>query len=350
MTAPLSIDVFTYDSSHAATLHTLVERAFSIAPPHARPKDSREYLDYMQGPANPGGPSIVAAATMDGICVGNISATPFRFTTRAGQRLCAYQLGSVAVDARHQRQGIGGKLVRAITEHLAAIPDSFTYIYPNTRSDPVLRRAGYAAADDIPTYVLVPSKLSFATAAQGARLTDRRFGAWHIAQTDLAGIMAMADDWPAPRGTQPGFARDRDFFAWRFAGPGADTRYRFLLCRAENGSDTFAAVLAHHVFSGFRFAVLVDLLSPAPMAHYGLALKAAQVAGGLAAERFVYVNSNLPRLAQGASAVSSSPLAVRVPDAVNPRPVRLLYFPRKGMALREEIDAGMAMTGDWMGF
>lgn len=352
MTASLQFDTFTYDSGHADTLHGLIDRAFSIVPPHARPKDSRAYLDYMQGPANPAGPAVVAVARLDGECVGNISATPFRFTTRAGGRLTAYQLGSVVVDTANQRQGIGGKLVGVITEHLAAIPDSFTYIYPNTRSHPVLLRNGYAAARDVPTYIHFPTPGSLfgaGNAADDARLHDRNLGPWRMTRGTIEDLLTLSADWPDDDGTQ-GFARDRTFFKWRFGGPGADSRYRFVTCRDDAGADAFGAVFANHRFAGQQFVILVDILSPDPRRHYGLALKAARAVGSMAGEHFVYVNSNIPRFPRQQPPGSVAPWGIAVPDAVNPRPLRLLYHPRADMDVGGEIDVSIAMTGDWMGF
>jgi len=350
MGVALSFDIFAYDSSHAETLHGLIERAFSIVPPQARPKDSKAYLDYMQGPANPSGPAIVAVARTGDTCIGNISATPFRFTTTSGQALTGYQLGSVVIDAAYQRQGIGTKLVGEITRHLAGIDDAFTYIYPNPRSYPVLLNSGYAAARDVPTYIHFPWAASF----PGLRPTARRWtfadghgGAWQIEMADLDAVINAPGIGGAA--TVNGFQRDSAYFAWRYGGPGADKRYRFALVRHSQG-EVFAVVCASHVFNGLRFVILNDNLSAHMTRHYVPALEAARIIGGHSAERFVYVNSNIPRLLSAAPSADRAPWGMAVPNAVNPRPVRLLYYPVKGINLEVELNASIAMTGDWMGF
>lgn len=348
MTTRPDIKIFTYTSEHAGTLHGLIERAFSIVPSHARPKDSSEYLNYMQGPANPAGTAIVATANLGGVCVGNISATPFRFRSRAGRELCAYQLGSVVVDAAFQHRGIGSSLVAAITEHLAAVPESFTYIYPNPRSHTVLLRSGYAAASTVPTYVHFPAPRSFARSTKEVKLHDRATGGWRVSRCHHAEIMAVIGDWPADAGPDTGFARDPAFFSWRFGGPGMEQRYRFALCREDGGTETFGAVYASHFFNGIKFVILVDVLSRTPVKHYGIALKAAQIIGSAASERFVYVNSNIPK-SEAASRIFC-PWGFAVPDVLNPRPLHLLFYPRRDIDLGTEIDASIAMTGDWMGF
>ncbi|MBO6948113.1 MAG: GNAT family N-acetyltransferase [Rhodospirillales bacterium] len=348
---PEDVDIFTYESGYADELHALIESAFSAQPPHARPKDSTAYLDYMQGPSNPAGRAIVAATRKDGVLTGNISATPFHFTTRDGRTMTGYQLGSVVVGAQYQREGIGGRLVRAITAHLDGIPDSFTYIYPNTRSEPVLRRNGYRPARDVPTYIHFPAYRSFFPGnRQDTRIVDRHLGAWSVSICGLADALAIATDWPDAPMPSTGFTRGPGFFRWRFGGPGTENRYRFAVCRREDGDDAFALSIARHAFSGIRFAIPVDLLSQDPTRHFGLALKAAQTIGGRDGERFVYVNSNIPRLKNPATVSSDRPWGVPVPSLFNPRPVRLLYYPRDDLQLAEELDAGIAMTGDWMGF
>ena len=347
---PEDVDIFTYESGYADELHALIESAFSAQPAHARPKDSTAYLDYMQGPSNPAGRAIVAATRKNGALAGNISATPFRFTTREGRVLTGYQLGSVVVGAQHQREGIGGRLVRAITAHLDGLPDSFTYIYPNTRSEPVLLRNGYLPAREVPTYIHFPAFRSFRGLQRNARIVDRRLGSWSVSVCSLTDALAIATDWPDTPMPSTGFTRGPGFFRWRFGGPGTESRYRFAVCRRENGDDAFALSIARHTFSGIRFAIPVDLLSRNPAGHYGLALKAAQAIGGRDGERFVYVNSNIPRLNGTTALRSDRPWGAQVPSVFNPRPVRLLYYPREDIRLAQELDAGIAMTGDWMGF
>ena len=130
-----------------------------------------------------------------------------------------------------------------------------------------------------------------------------------------------------------GIIRDRQFFEWRYCGPGADTRYKFLIGRSNESID-FVAVITNHQFNKIPFTVLVDILASSPK-YFRSAFRAAQGQGKL-----TYVNINVPK--------SWLPcVRARIPDRMNPRPVNLLVYPGT-FDVRKSCEG--IITGDWLGF
>jgi len=336
----LSIECVPFDAGHAGVIVELGHRAFSAVTGYARPKDSAAHLGQLLGPENPGGQTWLAVAREGSRCVGNVAATPFRFRTKTGRLLTGFQLGSLVVDPVLQRQGVGSRLIAEITGYLADKPDSFTYIYPNTRSKHVLLRQGYEIAADIPTYVHLPTSTSFGISR----------GSWDIEIVTPRTLWRDMASFPEDDSTTGGFIRDAAYCRWRYCGPDTENRYRFAVLRAKSGSGTAVVVLTSHEFNGIRFTIVVDLFSASPGRHYAPAIKAAQICGSGDSPRLVYSSSNIPILARLRGDMKQKSRGFAVPDFANPRPIKLLLHTTSSGVGRDDLANSVALTGDWMGF
>jgi GNAT superfamily N-acetyltransferase len=349
----LSFDCLPFDSGHAEIIVELGQRAFSAVPEYTRPKDTADHLRRILGRENPGGQTWFAMARERDRCVGTAAATPFRFRTRAGRLLTGFQLGSIAIDPSFQRQGVGSRLIAEITAYLADKPDSFTYIYPNTRSMQVLLRQGYETAAAIPTYVHLPTVafLGIPGRAEAKFLVrDGYGGSWDVeivTPSVLSRAMAL---FPEDDGGAGGFIRDAAYCRWRYCGPHTESRYQFAVLRPQTGNGGAVVVLTSHEFNGIRFTIVVDLFSASPSRHYGPAITAAQIYGSRAWARLVYSASNIPILACLRRGLKAKSWRVTVPDFANPRPIKLLLHTESSGVDRDELANGVAPAGDWMGF
>jgi predicted N-acetyltransferase YhbS len=332
----LNVEVSLFEDRHAEAQLDLVRSAFSIVPEGARPKESVDTLRHMHGEANPAGRAWMAFARFDGRLVGSVAAVPYRFRRRDGVGVTGWQIGTFAVDASAQRQGVGRALLDGITADLERLPESFVYTYPNQRSIAVFDRHGYQRLGSVPTRIHPP----WPGSASGWAL--RRIETREV-PAELAQV-APAD--PPP----PGFVRDASYFRWRFCGPSAEERYRFVACRGPSGREGFVVALASHRFLGLRFGVLADACPDVLDRHYGIALRAAGAEARRAGAWLLYVNSNVRRLGGGRARPARVPWSVPVPDSRNPRPIELLYHPRGAAVGPEELAGSLAMTADWGGF
>ena len=349
----LSFDCLPFRAEHAKVIVDLGHRAFSAVPGYARPKDTAAHLGRLLGPENPGGPTWLVMAREGDRCVGNVAATPFRFRTNAGRLLTGFQLGSIVVDPSAQRQGVASRLIAKITAQLANKPDSFTYIYPNTRSMPVLLRQGYETVASIPTYVHLPTLASLGIFGQAEAKFAVRDGcgdSWDVEIVTPSIFSQAMESFPEDERTAGGFVRDAAYCRWRYCGPDTESRYRFAVLRPKAGNGTAVVVLTSHEFSGIRFTIIVDLFSATTGRHYDLAVKVARICGSLTSTRLVYSSSNIPMLARRTRKLRGISWLVRVPDFTNPRPIKLLLHPASSSVGRDDLANSVAMTGDWMGF
>lgn len=348
----LNVEVLPFEPRHAEQHIELAQRAFAVFGEAARPKDSVEFVEHLHGDANPAGRALVASAMLDGRCAGSVSAIPARFQMHDGSQVTGWQIGFFVVDASIQRQGVGTKLLEAITAALKDRVRGFIYAYPNRRSIPVLDRYGYERLASIPTFIHLPS----AHALFGpAHVHDAGAGVWDLESPraadlamELAPIVAGAAG-AAGGAWSAGFVRDEAYFRWRFLGPDADTRYRFVVCREREGQGAFVIALARHVFIGLRFAILVDACPDVLASRLGIAVKAAQAMGKLDGARLVYVNTNALQGSRNEKP-AGVPWRVRIPASRNPRPVELMMYPGTSTVIAEELKQSLVMTADWMGF
>jgi predicted N-acetyltransferase YhbS len=332
----LNVEVTPFEDRHAEDQLELVRSAFSIVPEAARPKESVDSLRHIHGEANPAGRAWMAFARREGRAVGSVAAVPYRFRRLDAATVTGWQIGTFAVDASVQRQGLGRALLDALTATLERLPESFVYTYPNRRSIAVFDRHGYQRLGSIPTRIHPP----WPGPASG--WTARRIEAREVP----AELAQLAPPDPPP----PGFVRDAAYFRWRFCGPGAEERYRFVACRGASGREGLVVALASHRFLGLRFGVLADACPDVLDRHYGVALRAAGAEARRAGAWLLYVNSNVRRLGAGRARPARVPWSLPVPGARNPRPIELLYHPRGARVGAEELAGSLAMTADWGGF
>lgn len=334
----LSVEVSLFEDRHAEAQLELVRSAFSGVPEGARPKETVETLRHMHGEANPAGRAWLAFARRDGRGVGSVAAVPYRFRRRDGATLTGWQIGTFVVDASAQRQGVGRALLDALTARLETLPESFVYTYPNPRSIGVFDRHGYQRLASVPTRIHPPWPRPGPAAG------------WSVRRIEAREVPAELAQLAAPDPPPPGFVRDARYFAWRFCGPSAAGRYRFVACRGPSGREGLVVALASHHFVGLRFGVLADAFPDVLDRHYGIALRAAGAEARRAGAWLLYVNSNVRRLGAGRARPARVPWSVPIPDSRNPRPVVLLYHPRGAAVGAEELAGSLAMTADWGGF
>ena len=136
-----------------------------------------------------------------------------------------------------------------------------------------------------------------------------------------------------------GFVRDAAFFRWRFLGPDADLRYRFVALKRRGGGDTMLVALAEHAALGTQFTVLVDgapdLSAGTPRARAARGAHRRRSPARVPDDQRALAR----RAAGGARAAALRPAAGRaVPDAG-----------QRG-ALRRSSPRRPIVTGDWMSF
>jgi predicted N-acetyltransferase YhbS len=339
----LKVEAHRFEPEHAEPLQALMQRAFSIVPEDARPKDTPAFLTHMLGQANPAGSAMLSIASDDDRWVGSASGTAMRFRRSDGKIVTGYQVGYFVVDSSVQRQGMGKKLIQSLTEALRQLPDSFIYTYPNARSIAVFDRLQYQRLKSVSTRILLPHPSMFTGASRGQLNLGNGIKA-DLEFVDSQSLLQRLENIRVDDGKKAGFVRDVAYFKWRFLGPDADRRYHFVYVRA-NGSDTVLA-LARHGFHGIKFAVLVDALPELTAERYSLITRAAQAAGWKNQAPFVYLNTSIG----SGLAFQASTGGVDVPDRFNPRPVRLLMEPQTSTIKPEELSDSLIMTADWMGF
>ena len=322
-----------YEPEDARTYVELAANAFSVASAHARPTDSAAFVAHVHSDRNPAGRSFATLAEHEGRCAGHLSGIPFRYRRRDGSLVTCWQLGLFAVDASLHRQGIGGALLKhQIAEHARERPADFAYGYPNPRSLGLLLSWGLRQCLHVPAHVAPPPL------RRSSALRDERGDAWELAVVDAAAAGAALERVVYGEPGRGRFVRDAAFFRWRFLGPDADVRYRFVALERRGGGDTMLVALAEHAALGTQFTVLVDGAPDLTQGRLGLALRAARIAGG---RRPVYLTTNVRW--------SGGPAAVRVPRHLDPRPVVPFLMPGSE-ALFPELAQASYLTGDWLSF
>jgi predicted N-acetyltransferase YhbS len=309
----------------------LAADAFSVARAGARPTESESFVAHIHSEANPAGRSMAGLAELEGRVVGHVSGIPFRFRRRDGAAMTCWQLGLFAVAAELQRSGLGGKLLRFLIAEVARErPGECAYGYPNPRSVGLLLHWGLKPALEVPAHVVLPR-------LRRGRLRDAG-ASWELAELDAAGAAAALERVRVEE-TAPGrFVRDAAFFRWRFLGPDADLRYRFLALERRGSGELVLLALAEHAALGTSFTVLVDGLPDLTEGRMGLALEAARSA---TPRRPVYVTTN--------ARWRGGPACVRVPRRFDPRPVLPFLLPGSE-GFQPELGGATYLTGDWMSF
>jgi GNAT superfamily N-acetyltransferase len=342
----VKIEISVFDPSYAPAMARVAQRAFAEIPEQAQPSLTADFVAHILGVSNPAGSSRVALAYEEGEVLGSVAAIPTRFRRQDGRVVTGNQVGFFFVDHRAQGRGFGAALLAELTATIRDDADSFIYTFPNPRSIGLFDNYGYERVASIPTYVYPTTPRAILARMTAKKVLRERGGrVWEFESLDAGAAERSAHEFPAEPARDVGLIRDGAYFAWRYCGTDADKRYRFVLCRAEEEHEWFLLVLAHHRFSGIRFAIVADVLSADLPYAYGRAVQAARLMGDSA---FVYANTNLKRI-PGARA-SALPIGVPIPCTANPRPVELLAFGRAGALPREELAAGAVMTADWMGF
>src|SRR6185436_18112485 len=130
-------------------------------------------------------------------------------------------------------------------------------------------------------------------------------------------------------------------------GPAA-ARYTLVLCRAPDPADTFVIACTEHRMKGLPFTVLVDGYPASFLRHFDTAVRVASMAAGRRGPRVVYATTNLASIDIGAR--EQFPRGISVPPRFHPRPFNLLFHAAQADMRAEELQASLAMTGDWMGF
>jgi len=322
-----------YEARDARTYVELAANAFSVAKESARPSDSAAFVAHIHSDRNPAGASFATLAEDDGRCTGHLSGIPFRYLQRDLKRVTCWQLGLFAVDASRHRQGIGAALLEhQIALHARERPGDCVYGFPNPRSFGLLLGWGLREAASVPARILIPGL------RRARSLRDGRGDAWELAEADAAAAGEALERVACPEPRPGSFVRDAAFFRWRFLGPDADARYRFVVLERRGGADTTIVALAEHAAFGTRFTVLVDGVPDLTEGRLGLALRAARSAG---ARRPVYLTTN--------ARWRGGPAALRVPRRLDPRPVAPFLMPGSE-AFRPEFAQAAFLTGDWMSF
>jgi predicted N-acetyltransferase YhbS len=350
MTNGVKIEISDFRAIHAPLVERLARRAFHDVAEGARPDQEPEFISHILGPSNPGGSSRLALARDESGVLGCLAAIPFRFRRVEAAEAIGYQIGYYFVDHDAQGRGVGSALLAGLTEDLRGNPSSFVYTFPNPRSIGRFDRLGYRRVGEIPT-MLYPafSKLRRKRSA----IHDAAGNTWQFELIDAEAAARIAESDFSTTHEIVGFRRDSASFVWRTCGPGADSRYRFALCRMlRAGGKTpgeyetcFIVVLAEHRMSGVPFTIVVDVLSMDLASHYDAVIR---VAGILGHSPLVYANSNLHKLPSSRS--RTYPFGISVPNFVNPRPVELLMLFEEGCVHTSELMESLFLTADWMGF
>ena len=331
----LTVDVSTFEDRHAELQVELGARAFAGVPEGARPKETPAFVGHIHGESNPAGAARLAFTRDGDRVVGSVAGVPYRFRRRDGTLVTGWQIGTFVVDQAVQRQGIGARMLNALTAELRRLPDSFVYSYPNGRSIPVFDRNGYVRVQTVPTRIYLPGP--------GA---PAGFEARRIPASEVPSALAAL----APTEGPAGFVRDARYFQWRFLGPDAERRYRFLLCRARDSCAGFVLALARHRFAGLSFGVVADACPDVLDRWWGAALRAARGEARGEGAWLLYANTNVERLGAARERPGAVPWSVTVPDGRNPRPIVLVLHAAGGAADPAEVAASLAMTADWGGF
>lgn len=328
----LNVTTHPFEPSDARTYVDLAADAFGIVPAWQRPRDTVEFVAHLHSDANPAGRALVALARDGERVVGHFSGIPARLRRLDGSIAIGWQLSCFAIARDVQRQGIGTQLVGALLDAVARKPEDFVYVYPNPRSLGVFLRHGGRYLDDAPSVLVAPG------AARRGRATWARGVTWRPVDAAEAGRIAARMPASAPRAGA--FVKDAAFFTWRFLGPDADRRTRFVAVATPEGE--ILLVLASHRAKGVTFTVLVDVLPDVLPERYGLVLRCARAAGG---GRPVYLTTNL----EGRVDTRDAPWRVRVPRRFDPRPVGTMILPRTTLA-DDDLRRAPVITGDWMSF
>jgi len=320
-----------YEPGDAREYVRLAADAFSVAGANARPTESERFVAHIHSDANPGGRSLATIAEHEGRVVGHLSGIPFRFRRRDGGELVCWQLGLFAVAADMQRGGLGAKLLRhQIAQLERERAGDCWYGYPNPRSLGLLLGWGLRPTAVVPAHVVLPR-------LAGGALRDAR-GAWELTTLDVRGAAQALERVRIPEPGPGRFVRDAAFFRWRFLGPDADRRYRFLALERRGGDELVLVALSEHAALGTRFTVLVDGVPDLTEGRLALALEAARIQRP---RRPVYLTTN--------ARWRGGPPRVRVPRRLDPRPVLPFLLPGSE-AFHPELSQAMYLTGDWMSF
>lgn len=342
----VNIDVSIFDPSMAPALAGLAQRAFSAVSEGAQPALQPTFAAHLLGSSNPAGQTLAAWARKGEELLGSLVGLPVRYRCSNGSVVTGYQIGFYFVDQCAQGQGIGSGLLTALTAALTQNQDSFIYTFPNSRSIGRFYKHGFEQVGSIPTYIYPSCASSFLPWKNRTTISCVVEGsACTCSYVDPSTAHQLVRENCLEVSGCAGFIRDAAYFAWRYGSEDAGQRYRFAVCQARDGDIRFLLVLSRHCFSGIPFTIAVDLFSKDIFGTYTPAIRAAR---GLGSNPFVYANTNLGLFRADHS--FGLPFGIRVPHALNPRPVELLYYPAGALITREELHSGVVLTADWLGF
>jgi GNAT superfamily N-acetyltransferase len=282
--------------------------------------------------SNPSGKSVIAVAEQEGDWVGSISAIPTSILCTDGGRKKALQVSDFMVDPLWQGQGLGGKLVQQLTEHLCDFHLPI-YTFPNIRSVGVFLKQGYLELRSIPAVVfpLLPTGLFSRSAFHPGR-RGRNVSIEEACQT-ADGLIAL------PRSNVV-IEKSGTYLQWRY-GQIRDRRdYCFTLVDPAKDNPPTLVVWCRFLFRKIPVQVILDVLSEEDAIP-----PFSEVAWAGMKEGAIFGVNNVER----AAGTSLPLLAVQVPLRYDPRPARLLVPPNDKLS-KTLFAACRFTTGDWMGF
>lgn len=295
---------------------------------------------------NPFGDAHFATARDQDLLVGSLAAIPFTVAINDNRSFTAYQISVIMVSPQYRRQGIFGRMLRLLTEHLSEIPDALSFVFPNDRSRPGSSQNGYLQRATLPTSIHFPSPFWGLSSCSRdgfvvTRPGERKFQCREISIETARKI--LIDYNPS----FPHISKDGEYLKWRYFQPGDSDSFHFHHLSGQSGEDDILMTSSEHCYGKRVFTVLLEVFNlrypgEEPSFLPALLMKLSPRQGF----PLLYTNeSNLK------SSIFSPTWNISLPHFVNPRPIDLLvHASPKNKELEKSFLRLDFATADWLGF
>jgi len=282
--------------------------------------------------ANPFGKSFLAVAEIDGKWMGTISGIPCDIVRPDGRTVTAYQIGDFMVDPAVQGRGLGHRLLSNLTEILRD-GKAPIFTFPNRNSVGIFLRQGYHQLRSIPS-VIFPTMVAALVDRLGFREPIRRRNA------SVEEACSVADLLHEKPSSMVKLAKNGAYVRWRYSKIRDAGNYCFCVLEDSNTGIKCLVVWCRFVFRRISFQIVVDIIGvEEPRSPLG------RVAWPALKEGILIGFNNVERQ----SLRVRTPLSIRVPISLDPRPARLLVPPDDD-ASSSLFSKCQFTTGDWIGF
>jgi len=293
---------------------------------------------------NPAGEAVLAAARDGEKWAGSLSAIPFRVRIDRETVITAYQLSDAIVSPAYRRRGVLTRLAEFLTRELLARPQTVIFTFPNRRSRTAFLRNGYRRAGSLPTRFYLPAPSAPVYRLNPEDRTYRKLNCpvaryRRIGHDEAAEIISGRDT------ILPRLFRDREYLGWRYFQPPGEERFRLLAIEPLPTGNPLVAATACHRYGRGKYTIFLELLpqTEEDKPHWlaGLLLALGRHSGcGL-----LYSNERL------GGGLLSPAWGAPLPTPLNPRPVEMLIYPKKGTGeLQKQFLRAKFSTTDWLGF